>query len=181
MRRHVRNRRNSIGSFIAENAGVMVAVFLGFIFPFVNLATIGLRYAILLRAVHDTTHMAAGATSFSSGSSSYAVMDYVPTQLNNSLSQTSGIVVVSKSVCILVTPFSTNVVSAKPANTPLPAVPTPDPTANIYAIQVTVNANVKPLVEANLSFLPAIPGISGPMAFSVSSQEIAENPSGLSQ
>lgn len=193
-----KNRRSSLnrncrGSFIAENAGVTVALFLGFVFPFIDLATVGLRYSFLLRAVHDAAHIGAGASTFSSGSSSYAVMDYAPIQVTKSLNNVPGVNLTgTPNVNIVTTAFTTNVVNVNTANKPLPQgkipgsnpaanYPSVDPTANNYAIQVSATANIDPLITVKVGFFPNVPGISGPYTCTVSSQEISENPSNLTQ
>ncbi|MDR3616193.1 MAG: hypothetical protein P4L53_21720 [Candidatus Obscuribacterales bacterium] len=175
-----RKKRSERGSFIAENAAITVAIWIGFVIPFINLSTVGLRYSILMRAVHDGAHTASGCTSFSSGSGTRAVMDYAPQQVLTSLAQTPGVNVLSDNVTIITTPFATNVPVLNTANKPLPSTVTIDTTANVYTIQLTVNATVAPLMQAAASgIIPAIPGLTSPMNVTVGSQEISENPSGL--
>jgi hypothetical protein len=195
------NRRSPLGrscngSFIAENAGVTVALFIGLVFPFVDLATVGLRYSLLLRAVHDAAHVGAGATTFSSGSSTYAVMDTAPQQVTKSLVGVSGIDTtgtgLGTTVNIVTTAFTSNIVTVNGNNLPLPQgkipgsnppanYPSLDPTANNYAIEVTTKASIQPLIPVNFGFFPTIPGMTGPYKCTVSAQEISEYPSNLTQ
>jgi len=171
--------RKQSGYVIAENASAIIVLFLGLLFPLIDLATAGLRYSLLMKAVHDGAHASLSCLSFSSGSSPSAVLDIVPVQITKSLLGVSGVTNTTTTVQIISSRISDGAVIV---NTPNQKLSAPADTLNyLYANQVTVKAQLAPFITYTAPFLPSIPTLNAPFTTSISCQEISDNPQGLNR
>jgi hypothetical protein len=169
--------RRCRGYIISEHAAMLVILILGFIFPFLDLATVGLRYAFLTMAVHDAAHVSSTCSTFSSGSSDSAVMDLVPPQIAYSLGTRWGFDNRVITVRVVAARVPDGMLAFSEPN--LPFTGTVDTQNWVYTNEVTVKADLQPLISFSSPFLPGIPGISAPINVVVSAKEVSENPAGL--
>lgn len=171
-----KNRRN--GHFISELPGVLMVLFFMFVFPLINLGTVGLRWAMLAEAARDGAHAAATAYTFENGSPGKpSAITSAPLAVNNFVAKYTGITVTSIDVDILATNTVTQAVTryenklAEPANTQ----------QEIYALETTVTASLEPLICYNAPFILNVPGLTGPWTTTITAREFAESPQGLNQ
>ncbi len=171
----MRDRRS--GSFIAEYVAVIVVIFLCLLFPLINLVTAGLRYCLVLQAVHDGLQAAAPATTFTVASGTNSVMNLGPTAIADTLSKYTGISNTSIRTRIKSTDIATQTVTDYPWDTKLAA---PAAQTSIYTIECQVSADVEPLINFG-GVCQMVPGICGPMHVDIAAQELTENPAGMNQ
>jgi len=176
-RRNLRYRR--AGYVIAENAATIVVLFIGLVFPFTDLATIAIRYVILLMAVHDGVYVSATCPTFSSNSDNTGVMDVVPPQINQSLAGRSGFDNLAITIRVVASHIPDGMLSFSPPNEPWQD--TIDTLQYVYANEITAQADLAPLVYFNAPFLPVIQGLSAPLHVQISGKEVPENPKAVNQ
>jgi hypothetical protein len=95
----------------------------------------------------------------------------------NSASRFTGITLTSVTTNLLVTDLSTNAVTRHAT----PLATQPDIDNNLYAYEVTVKGDVWPLLPFKGPIFGGIPGLTGPMSVSITSQKMCENTQGLTQ
>ena len=166
------------GSTLAELGPVVFVLFFMFVFPLINLGTIGLRYGLLASAARDGAHAAATSYTFEIGSPGKpAAINNTASAVTEFVDRYSGITVTSIDVDILITDINTETVTrsdgklANPANTQ----------NNIYSLESIVTARLDPLIAFDMPFNGDIPGLTGPWTTTVRAKEYAENSQGLNQ
>lgn len=177
---YVRNSsaRTERGNYAVELPGALLIIFFVFVFPLINLGTMGLRYGILLAAARDGAHAASKCYTFQVGSAGKpAAVQAAPDAVSRLVGQFSGVTVESVDVDILVTSLSTNSVTRFESRLPGPA----DPSSNVYGIEAEVVGVLEPLLPYAGPLFGNIPGLTSPVTARVVSTEFAEAPHGLNQ
>jgi Flp pilus assembly protein TadG len=170
--------RNASGQAMLDLPWTLCVLFIFLCFPLLTLGAETIRYGFLLAASRDAAHMAAAARTFQTNSSSsdLSACNVASGQAALTASKFTNVTVNSVTTNIVIIALSNNAVTRR--STPLSAPA--DTTNNLYGIEVVVNGTIAPLIAGNPNF-PRIPGLSGPITLSVTSQEISENPQGLNQ
>ena len=156
----------------------LCVLFVFLCFPLLTLGAVTIRYGFLLAASRDAAHMAAAARTFQTNSSTsdLSACNVASGQASLTAGKFTGVTVSNVSTNIVTIALSNNSVSKRTTPLTSPA----DTTNNIYGIEVSVTGTIAPLIAGNPNF-PRVPGLSGPMTVTISSQEICENPQGLNQ
>jgi len=179
MRNRSKTCRNSQGSFIAEAPfAIWILLFL-FTLPFLDLATVLLRYTFVVSATRDGAHAAAQSKTFftNASSSSLSAINNAPAAVARTAALFNEIQVNSVQARILATNINTQQVSIYTIPLTQPA----DETTFLYEIETIVQGNINPLVNMNIGILPTIPGLTAPVPVTVSAREYCEYPQGLNQ
>lgn len=175
-RRYVRGRRGA--TTIAEAGPTLFLVFIIFAFPLMAFATIGFRYTFLLYAARIAASAASRCGTWST--------DISPTKLSavttaNNIAR--GALAAQSLTGVTVTNVTTKiwVCPANGAGAPtLVAGPIAAQTGYIYNIEVTVFANVAPLVTNGKNWFVNCIGLTEPIATSARADAVFENSSGTS-
>lgn len=177
----VKSRKNCKGSFIAEAPLALWVLFFVFTFPFLDFATIMLRYTFMVSAVRDGVHAAAHAKTFSSNISAtnLSAINAASQAANLTASAFSEIAVSNIRSRILQTNITTKVLTIYSYNTALSSVA--DDSVNLYEIETVVSGSIKPLITMNTGYFPGIPGLTTPLPVTLSAREYCEYPQGLNQ
>jgi hypothetical protein len=162
-------------------------LFVVLMIPLLDLGSISLRMFYLKTAANQAVHAAVRCQTFQSpfvvGSTTYPSAKTTATTVATTTANSfSGVHLGTVKVEIIHTAIPGSGAGAAPAPTenPLPkANGTPDPTQFVVSLRVTLTGTVDPFISFNLPFLSNIPGLSGPMTFTVSSEEKFENLTGL--
>lgn len=178
MKKHTRRRRAG-GSVIADTPLALWVLFVLFTIPFLDLASVCLRYTFFVTASRDAAHEAARAKSFfvdlsADQRSSVSMAQETAENVARSFSEIN---VTAVNTRLLITNIASGAVTIR--TTPLPAPA--DTSSNLYEIETIVSGNINPLVTFNAGPMPGIPGLSAPVPVTVSSRELCENPQGLTQ
>jgi hypothetical protein len=168
--------RSKTGSIALEYVAALVILFLVLCFPLMNLATVTYKYNLVVAAVHTATNRAAKADTFSGTGNAIAAL--VPATVSNFLNNVKGVQVQQIDYRINESDPTTTTVTHYPMRTRLSTVPD---VRHIYCVETIVAARVDPLIYINVGFIPSIPGLTGPASYTVASQEIVENVTGLNQ
>ena len=172
--------RSCKGSIAAEHTAVLVVMFMGMFFPFVNLATGGYRYALALQSVHNGAYQGSVANTWTSGSDpkGNAVMDTVPATINNFIAANTGVHNPTVKVRMLDTNINTGAVTPLPYGSKLPT----DPVAgHIYSIECTLDCDIDPLVVLKSGFVPQVPGMTSSFHSSMTAKQLLESPGGMTK
>lgn len=171
--------RRSRGSFIAEAPFAIWILLILFTFPFLDLATVLLRYTFIVSATRDGVHAAAQSKTFFSNASasSLSAVNNAPAAVARTAALFNEIQVNSVQARILATNINNQQVSIYTIPLAQPA----DETNYLYEIETIVQANVNPLINMNIGILPSIPGLTSPVPVTVSAREYCEYPQGLNQ
>lgn len=172
-------KRNCRGSVIAETPGALWLLFVLFLVPFIDLATVMLRYTFVVSASRDAAHAASKAKTFSANLSTtdLSARNAADTTGRQTAAAFSEITVSSVTTAIVSTDLSTQVVTRR--STPLTAPA--DTSLYLYEYETTVSGQINPLITFTVGPFPSIPGLSAPVAVAVTSREFVENPQGLNQ
>lgn len=167
------------GSMIAEAPVALWLLFVVFVIPFIDLATIMLRYTFVLAASRDGAHCAAKGKSFRTEvtASEPSAMSLADKVARRTAAVFTEITVDQVTTRIVVTNLSSGHVTVLEAPLTVPA----DTSENLYQIETAVTAQINPLIPFEAGFLEGIPGLSAPVLVTVASRELCENPQGLSQ
>lgn len=167
-----RKRANAL----AELPGVLWILLLVFTFPMLDLATITMRYGILVTASHDAVIQGARSKTFSQNpsSSELSAVNAADQNVRNFLRNFNGITIQQISTNILITNLTTNQISRQSTVLRSPA----DTSSNLYQIETTVTSDVYPILTLSNPTL-RIPGLTAPMRLVTSSRTYCENPQGL--
>ncbi len=167
------------GSFIVDLPSTLWVLLILITFPLLDLATVSLRYTFLVASARDAAHEAARAKSFLSNSSSsdLSSTNMAVQQANQTAAGFSGIQINNVNTSIVISNLATGTVSKQ--STPLTQAP--DTSQNLYLIEVVVAGQANPLIQYSGVFFGNIPGLTQPMNVTVASQEMCENPQGLTQ
>lgn len=179
MNRQKNTIRKNRGSFIAEAPFALWALFFLFTFPFLDMATILLRYTFFVSATRDGVHAASHAKTFvSGGTSAYpSATTAAPAAVNLTASSFREITISTVRTRILRTNIATQVVTIYGYNQ---ALTTPaDDSTYLYEVETTVTGLINPLINMNIGILGTIPGLTSGVPVTVSAREFCEFPQGL--
>lgn len=168
--------RAARGHYISELPLVLFVLFFFFILPMIDLGTIALRYGLLVAACREGAQSASKAFTFEVGTAQRpAAMTVGPASIQEFATRFGGINIVSTDADILITELASQNVTRSEGKLSQPA--------NIqtynYLIETSVTATIDPVVSFSVPFLASIPGLTGPVTFTVVGREFAENPQGL--
>lgn len=171
-----RRRRGSI--MVDTPITLWILLFL-FVFPMIDLASIGIRYTFLLAAAREAVHQAARAKSFRTNidAGNLSAMNISRDEANRVAEKFSEVGIDSVSTNIVITDIITQTVSRRS----LPLTAPADTANNLYEIEIVVQGRINPLITFNTGALPGIPGLSVPMPVTIAAREFCEFPQGLNQ
>lgn len=170
-------KRDYRGAVLVETPLALWILFVLFTVPFIDLASVMLRYTFVVSASRDAAHAAGKAKSFMNNltASEPSAINLSKSAANTTASAFSEITVLNVSTKILITDILTRKTTTSAAPLSQPA----DTSANLYQFETTVEASINPLVPFAAGPMAGIPGLSAPIRVSVSSREFCENPQGL--
>lgn len=171
--------RRKSGASIADLPAVMWLLFVVILYPLIDLATVGMRYTFMVTTSREAAMAASrGKTFFADSSASdLSAVHLASAMAANAASRFTGITLTSVSTDLVVTNLNTNAVTRQ--TTPLATQPDID--NFLYAYEVTVTGNVWPLLPFKGPVFSNIPGLTGPMTVSITTQKMCENTQGLNQ
>lgn len=177
----LKTRRNKKGSFIAEAPLALWVLFFMFTFPFLDFATVMLRYTFVVSALRDGVHAAAHAKTFSTNISStnLSAINAASAAVNATATAFREIAVSKIKTRILQTNITTKVLTVYSYNTALTVAA--DDSVNLYEIETTVTGSINPLIKVNTGIFPGVPGLTKPVPVTISAREYCEYPQGLNQ
>lgn len=163
--------RKKTGAVIADYTAALVVLILAFIFPFVDLATICLRYGLLVYAVHEGARAAATCSTFESGPR--PALTIGPATTRKILRRFSGFNNLrNDTVTIVYTKITErlNQVTTRTRNAPNQKLPEPaDANQYVYVVRNAITADIAPLVKFWGLFGARIPGLSDDFPVAVES------------
>ena len=170
--------RTKRGVYMVEAPIAMWLVFVFLLMPFVIMGSLALRTAFLYSAAKDGAHAAARAKTYSLGTAERpaAVVEAKESAERTGHSFT-GVEIVSVDTKIVETNLSSGAESFVAGPLAQPA----DVSKNLYQLQVTVQANVEPLIRYQLPFFGDVPGLTSAMKLTAVASEMVENPDGLNK
>ncbi len=168
------SRRNT-GNVMIELPFALWIFFFVFLYPMIDLATIGLRTTFLYAAAHAAAWEAARAHTFlTSADNQKPAVQLASDTANSVISLFGGVTIKSIQTTIITTSIGSY--AATRQTTPLSAPA--DVSQNIYQIQVGVTAAVNPLILWKTG-TASIPGLTAPMLLTFSDCQYCENTQGL--
>ena len=175
--------RRAAGQEVLELSCSILLIFFVFLFPLINFATIGLRYAFLINATSVAARAAAQCKTFQQNSSAtdLSAINTVNMVVAQAMAGWSGISVPKNGVAtyIVIIPFSGGSVSRQAVPLSKPANASNDS----YDAEVQIQAQIQPLVTVPSSILnfATIPGLTAPFSVTTRSDVSFENVQGLNQ
>lgn len=172
-------KRSPKGSFIAEAPVALWLLFFMFTIPFLDLATVLLRYTFFVSAVRDGVHAAAQAKTYliNSSATNQSAVNIAPASVATTANAFSEISVNNVQTVIVETRLSDLRVMRYSAPLSAPA----DQAAYLYEIETVVQGTINPLMNMNIGILPPIPGLTAGVPVTVAAREYCEFPEGLNQ
>ena len=179
MNRRKKKVRKNHGSFIAEAPFALWALFFLFTFPFLDMATVLLRYTFFVSATRDGVHAASHAKTFvNGGTAAYpAATTAATTAVNTTASAFREITISNVRTRILRTNIATQTLTVYGYNQALTTAA--DDSAYLYEVETTVTGLINPLINMNIGIFGNIPGVTSGVPVSVSAREYCEYPQGL--
>lgn len=180
MLRHTKNFRvNQIGSFVAELPLSLSMLLLGFTFPLMDLASVAFRTTFLIASARDGVHQAARSKTFLADTSptELSAQHAATQQANATILPYPGVRITNVVTDIVQINLTTHVITRFNAPLALPA----DTSTNAYNLETSVTGQVDPLLMFSSSILGNVPGLTGPITTTATSQEFCEYPQGLNQ
>lgn len=169
--------RSNNGAMVAELGPTLWVLVFFLFFPLLNLATVGLRYTYILGTSRDAARTASVAKTFFTNLdyNNESAVNAASNRANYEAAQWRGVRLVTTQTNLLITNLATKAIQRR--TTPLTAQA--DPTVNMYQVEVVLTADVYPLVTYRGPIFGNIPGLTGPARFSIATEQLAENTSGL--
>lgn len=168
-------RRTCFGAMTAETVAVIYVLLFFLLFPLLNLASLGVRYAFVMIAASDAAIQASLSTTFDIPNGTQpSAQTAASTAVTNTLAPLRGIHLTAVTTRILVTNLATDITTRTAAKLSAPA----NTSNNIYMLEPEVDATIDPLVTIPTGSFK-IQGISAPFNVQVYSRKMAENPQGL--
>ncbi|MBX9771106.1 MAG: hypothetical protein K2X29_07030 [Candidatus Obscuribacterales bacterium] len=138
-----RGKARARGHYLAEVPGVLFVLFFFFVFPLINLGSYGLGYAALFHAARAGAHAGATAPAFQTVvSGKPPAITVAPQAVNDIASKYTLIYGQTTDVDILQIPTPAGTMVRWPNKLSAAA----NTAANVYAIEVIVTANVRPII-----------------------------------
>jgi len=179
MPRRIDQSRRSLGSTIADLPAVLWVMFVLILYPLLDLAAVAMRYTFMLTTSREAVMSASRAKTFyaDASASDQSARNWANSTAAATASKFTGVKINSVTTNLLVTNLATNTVQRY--STPLP---TPADTSDaLYTYEVTVIGTVMPLVAYKGPLWANVPGLTGPMFVSITSEKMCENTQGLNQ
>jgi Flp pilus assembly protein TadG len=172
-------RRRRMGSAMADTPAVLWVLFVLILFPLIDLAAVGMRYTFMLTSSREAAMAASRAKTFfaDTSASDRSARNIANQVARATASRFNGLTISAVNTSILETNLSTN--SVNRYQTPLAAPADVDD--YLYAYETTVVGTVEPLVRYRGPVFGNIPGLTGPINVSITSQKMCENTQGLTQ
>lgn len=179
MKKNASKMRNQKASFIAEAPFALWALFFLFTFPFLDMATVLLRYTFIVAAARDGVHAAAQSKTFLTNASSTQVsaVNSAPAAVTQTASAFTEVQVNTVTTYIL----ATNITNLQVSQYSAPLLQPADTTTYLYEIETVVQGTISPLIDMSGGALPAIPGLTTGVPVTVAAREYCEFPQGLNQ
>jgi hypothetical protein len=170
------SKRKSTGSLVAELPFALWMLLMLFTVPFIDMATVLLRYTFIVTAARDGVHAAANAKTYFANASGtdLSAVNIASQTVATDAAAFSEISVISVKTYILATNITTHQVTQYTS----PLVQPADTGTYLYQLETVVNGQVNPFLQSPI--LPNIPGLTAPVPVTVASREYCENPQGLS-
>ena len=170
-------QRNKKGSFIAEFPVALWFLMFFLTIPFLDMASIMLRYTFFVMAARDGVHEAARSKTFltNASSSQLSAINTARNQVNSTARSFSEITVGNVTTRILETDITRRSVAIHNTRLVNPA----DTGAYLYELETVVTGSINPLLTFNPGFFPRIPGLTTSVPVVVSAREYCEYPQGL--
>lgn len=166
-------RANRNGYALIELPVVLWCIFVGFVFPLLIMASIGIRSSILFFNADTACLRACKAPSYTEASKRAI------NSLNNDLGTFNGISNISSSLSIIVKPLSgasPTIVNGKLAQGSI------DSSKNLYFLLLFTEADIDPLVRFDTQWLGlTVPGLTEPYKLRLKTECYSENPNGLTE
>jgi len=171
----VRRRKPSATTMI-EAPIAMWLIFVFLFMPFLIMGSLALRTAFLYSAAKDGVHAAARAKTYAAGTEQKpAAVALAKIYAERTGKSFTGVDIVSVETAIVETSLTSGNKTIMPGPLTVPA----DVSKNLYQLQVTVQANVEPLIRYQLPVFGDVPGLTAPMRLTAVASEMVENPDGL--
>lgn len=172
-------RRNAAGSAATvELPFVLFFLFVLILFPIINFSALCVRSYYLYQACHNAALVASKAKSFETSSGTdKSSKDSATIAVNAIVADHPGVAVSSVQTRIVITDLNTHAETTRTTKLTTPA----NTGINAYQIRVTVTGTCEPLVVFNLPIFGSVPGLTGPMTYTMTDQNFAENTQGLSR
>jgi len=176
MFRNNRNQRTKNGSFIAEAPLALWILFMLFTFPFIDMATVLLRYTFVSAAARDGALAAAQSKTYLANASGtdLSAVNSSTAAANTTASAFGEITVTSVQTLILATNISSHQVTQYTSPLAQPA----DTGNYLYELETIVQAQINPLINTGSTLL-SVPGLTSPVPVTVASRQYCEYPQGL--
>ena len=169
-----RKRRSQSGSLLAELPLVIWLIFFVFLFPLINLTTLGLRLCFLYAAAHNACISSARAQTYSAPQGTRpSAVQLAQTGANLVLNSFSGIHQTSLTTKIITTDVNTQAQTIVSG----PLTNAPDTSNYTYQIQITFTGTADPFIPINLP--TKIAGVNQPLTVTFSDAQFYENPAAL--
>lgn len=169
------NLRYRCGQAALELPICLLALFIIFFFPMLDLAVSSLRANTIYSCARDAARVAARSDTFSSGKA--AALSQIALSEANSL---NGAQISTSSATIDI--VTVNLASGgTPVRLSGPLSSVDSSGGTMYQMEVIVPGSVVPLVTLSPNLFGSIPGVTVPMTITASSREFAEHPAGLTQ
>lgn len=170
--------RNNRASFIAEAPIAIWLLLFMFTLPFIDMASILLRYTFFVAAARDGVHAAARSKTFlmNPSSSQLSAINTAPPAVALTANSFTEISISNVATRILETNITTRQVRRYTSPLTAPA----DSSINLYELETVVTGQINPLLTVN-SYFPMIPGLTAPVPVVVAAREYCEYPQGLNQ
>lgn len=170
------HKRRARGTTMIEAPIAMWLVFVFLFMPFLILGSLALRTAFLYSAAKDGVHAAARAKTYAVGTvAKPGAVQEAKTYAERTGKAFSGVNILSVETAIVETSLASGNKIIMPGPLPAPA----DVSKNLYQLEVTVQADVEPLIRYQLPAFGNVPGLTAPMRLTAVASEMVENPDGL--
>ncbi|MBX9685186.1 MAG: hypothetical protein K2X27_00715 [Candidatus Obscuribacterales bacterium] len=166
------------GAKLVELPVIIWVVFIVFLFPLIDFCSLGIGAIFLFNACSQACLAASKARAYESSSTGYpSAQATALASAQAACAAWRGINLNSARTKIITTRISDQRQSSQLGKLSSP----PDTTSNTYQIELTVNADIDPLIKLEFPLLGQIQGISAPLNLSVTQRNYFENSQGLSR
>jgi hypothetical protein len=176
------HKRSRKGFTIAELAGLLLVFFILLVFPFINLAAIGIRCFTVIAAAKEAAHKAAKSLTYEKPAPAEITLGNnqpALTVANNVVAayakSFNGITIQNVRVGIVVVNTESGAESP-PVYAPLTKV---DQLDNSYYLDVDITASTEPLLAYRGGLLGNVPGLTSPLSICAHAHRYFENAKGL--
>ncbi len=176
------SRSNKRGLTITEMPVALWVIFVGFCFPLLCLLLTTIRFGLLWEAAREAADAASQAQYYADTGSTpqQGAVTLAQNVATNVASMFSGVALNSVHCFILITPTnSAGATSQQPWGPDMCLSTPPDPSQNLYQIQVVLSGQIQPIITMSGGLLGPIPGLTQPYPIQIAISRVFENPPGL--